>query len=48
MFSSLDDQIQETNGEPISRTRQLLRVLSVLGVTSIVFGTLYLGVLLLE
>lgn len=48
MFSNLDDQIQQTNGQPVSRTQRLLRVFGVLGVTSILFGTLYLGILLLE
>lgn len=48
MFSNLEDQIQQTNGQPASRTRQLLRALGVLSITSILFGTLYLGILLLE
>ena len=48
MFSNLDDQIQQTNGQPVSRTQQLLRVLGVVCVTTILFGSLYLGILLLE
>ena len=48
MFSNIDDQIQKTNGEPVSRMQQLLRALTVVGVTTILFGSLYLGILLLE
>jgi hypothetical protein len=31
MFSNIDDQIQQTNGQPLSRTQQLLRALGVFG-----------------
>lgn len=48
MFSNLDDQIQQTNGRPVGRAQQLLRVFGVLCVTSVLFGSLYLGILLLE
>lgn len=48
MFSNLDDQIQQTNGQPFSLTRQLLRVAGVVCVTSVLFGSLYLGILMLE
>jgi hypothetical protein len=48
MFSNIDDQIQQTNGQPVGRMQQLLRALSVVGVTTILFGSLYLGILLLE
>ena len=48
MFSNIEDQIQQTNGQPVSRTQHLLRALSVVGVTTILFGSLYLGILLLE
>jgi hypothetical protein len=48
MFSSIDDQIQQTNGQPVDRMQQLLRALSVVGLTTILFGSLYLGILLLE
>jgi hypothetical protein len=48
MFGNLDDQIQQTNGEPVSRVKLLLRALGVFGVTTILFGSLYLGILLLE
>jgi len=48
MFGNIDDQIQQTNGQPLSRMQQLLRALSVVGLTSILFGSLYLGILLLE
>ena len=48
MFSNIDDQIQKTNGQPLSRMQQLLRALSVVGLTTILFGSLYLGILLLE
>ncbi len=48
MFNDIDDQIQQTNGQPVSRVQQLLRVLSVVGMTTILFGSLYLGILFLE
>lgn len=48
MFSNLDDQIQQTSGHPVSSVQQLLRVLGVVGVTTVLFGSLYLGILLLE
>ena len=48
MFSNIDDQIQQTNGQPASRAQQLLRALGVFGVTTVLFGSLYLGILLLE
>ena len=48
MFSNIDDQIQQTSGQPVSRIRQLLRVLGVVGVTTVLFGSLYFGILLLE
>ena len=48
MFGNLDDQIQQTNGHAVSRTRQLLRVLSVVCVTTVLFGSLYLGILFFE
>ena len=48
MFSNIDDQIRQTNGQPISRAQRLLRALGVFGVTAVLFGSLYLGILLLE
>ena len=48
MFGNLDDQIQQTNGQPVSRMQQVVRVLGVVGVTTVLFGSLYLGILLLE
>jgi hypothetical protein len=48
MFSNLNDQIQQTNGQVVSRTRQLLRVLGVVCVTTVLFGSLYFGIRLLE
>ena len=48
MFNNIDEQIQQTNGQPISRVQRLLRALSVVGVTTILFGSLYLGILFLE
>ena len=48
MFSNIDDQIRQTSGQPVSRMQQLLRALSVLGLTAILFGSLYLGILFLE
>ena len=48
MFGNIDDQIQQTNGQPVNRMRQLLRALSVVGVTTVLFGSLHLGILLLE
>ena len=48
MFGNIDDRIQQTNGQPVNRIQQLVRVLSVVGVTTILFGSLYLGILLLE
>ena len=48
MFSNLEDQIQQTSEQPGSGGRRLLRVLGVVGVTTILFGGLYLGILLLE
>jgi hypothetical protein len=48
MFSNLDDQIQQTNGQSASRTRQLIRFLGVVCVTTVLFGSLYLGIRLLE
>jgi hypothetical protein len=48
MFNNLDDQIQQTKGQPASRARQLLRVIGVVCVTIVLFGSLYLGILLLE
>ena len=48
MFGNIDDQIQQTNGQPVSRIHQLLRALGVFGVTTILFGSLYLGILFLE
>ena len=48
MFSNIDDQIQQSNGQPVSRVQRLLRALGVFGVTTVLFGSLYLGILLLE
>jgi hypothetical protein len=48
MFGNIDDQIQQANGQPVSRMQQLLRALSVVGVTTILFGSPYLGILFLE
>jgi hypothetical protein len=48
MFSSLDDQIQQTNGQPVSLTRQMLRVLGVICAATVLFGSLYIGIRLLE
>ena len=48
MFSNIDDQIQQTNGQPVSRMQQLLRAPSVVGVTTVLFGSLRLGILFLE
>jgi hypothetical protein len=48
MFGNLDEQIQQTQGQPVSRTQWLLRALSVICVTTLLFGSLYLGILLLE
>jgi hypothetical protein len=48
MFNDLDDQIQQTNGQPVNRMQHLLRVLGVVGVTTVLFGSLYLGISLLE
>jgi hypothetical protein len=48
MFSNIDDQIRQTNGQPLSGMQQLLRAVGVVGVTAILFGSLYLGILLLE
>ena len=42
MFSNIDEQIQQSNGQPISRVQRLLRALGVFGVTTILFGSLYL------
>jgi hypothetical protein len=48
MFSNIDDQIQQTNGQPVGRMLQLVRALSVVGVTTILLGSLHLGILVLE
>ncbi len=48
MFSSIDDQIGQTQGRPFSRMKRLLRQLCVLGVTAVLFGSLYPGILMLE
>jgi hypothetical protein len=48
MFGNLDDQIRQTNGQPGSRTQQLLRILGVACVTTVLFGSLYVGILLFE
>ena len=48
MFDNIDDEIQQTNGQPVNRIQQLLRALSVVGVTTVLFGSLYLGILFLE
>jgi hypothetical protein len=40
MFSDIDDQISQTNGQPVSHTHQLVRALSVVGVTTSFFGSL--------
>lgn len=48
MFANLDDQIQQTNGQPVNRRQQVLRNLGVFCVTTVLFGGLYLGILLLE
>ena len=48
MFSNIDDQIQQTNGQPVNRIQPALRALSVVGVTTVIFGSLYLGILFLE
>ena len=45
MFTNIDDQIQQTNGQ-VNRMQQLLRALGVVAVTAILFGSLYLGVLI--
>jgi hypothetical protein len=46
MFSELDDQIQETSGTSVTWKEQLLRAMSVLVLTTLLFGSLYLGILL--
>ena len=43
MFSNLEEQIQQTNGQHLSWTRHLIRVSSVVCVTTVLFGSLYLG-----
>lgn len=48
MFSNLDDQILQIGGQPVSRVQHLLRVLGVLSVTAVLFGSLYLGIVLFE
>jgi hypothetical protein len=48
MFSNLDDQIHQANGQPVGRTQQLFRILGVVSVTTVLFGSLYLAILLLE
>jgi hypothetical protein len=48
MFSSLDELVQQTDGQTVSRKKQLLRALTVFCVTTVLFGSLYLGIVLLE
>ena len=48
MFDNLEDQIQQTNGQAVSRTQHLLRVVVVVCVTTVLFGSLYLAILLIE
>jgi hypothetical protein len=48
MFTNLEDQIRQTNGQPVSRMRHLVRILGVVGVTTVLFGSLYLGIFMLE
>jgi len=48
MFSNLDEQIQQTQGRNVSPASRLLRLLSVLGLTTVLFGSLYLSIMLFE
>jgi len=47
MFSNLEEQIEKSQGQAVSPTTRLLRYLGVLGLTAVLFGSLYLGILLL-
>ncbi|MEO8660934.1 MAG: hypothetical protein ABI693_20860 [Bryobacteraceae bacterium] len=48
MFNSIEDQIQKISDRPTSRVQQMLSVLAVIGVTAVLFGSLYVGISMLE
>ncbi len=48
MFSSIEDQIQKINHHPTSRMQQMLSALAVIGVTAVLFASLYFGISMLE
>ncbi len=48
MFSSIEDQIQKISHHPTSRMQQMLGVLAVIGMTAVLFGSLYFGISMLE
>jgi len=48
MFGNIDDQIQQTNGQPVSRIQHFLRLLGVIGVTTVLFGGFYLVISMIE
>ena len=47
MFSNLEEQIEKAHGHATNPTTRVLRFLGVLGLTAVLFGSLYLGILLL-
>ena len=47
MFGNLEEQIEQAHGHAVNPTMRVLRRLGVLGLTAVLFGSLYLGILLL-
>lgn len=48
MFNSLQEQIRSTEMEQRTVSEQVLRVAGVLVISVVIFGAVYLGIMLLE
>ncbi len=48
MFSSLQEQIRNTEMEQRTVSEQVLRVAGVLAISVVIFGAVYLAIMLLE
>ncbi len=48
MFTSIEDQIEQVQGRTTTQTQRVLRYVGVLFVTILLFGGLYLAIVLME
>jgi hypothetical protein len=48
MFNNLDEQIENTQSGPLTKIERLIRLAGVAILSVLLFGGLYLGVVLLE